>query len=86
MIKQKVTGLQFIADYSFIEEPMLQTPHYIPYVGGTLGIAIHRGEIPGLRDFLSKIRPESDLENSNDDIIVSTCIVLMFKVIFILLY
>uniref|UniRef100_A0A665ULU3 G-protein coupled receptors family 3 profile domain-containing protein n=1 Tax=Echeneis naucrates TaxID=173247 RepID=A0A665ULU3_ECHNA len=30
----------------------------MPYLGGTLGIAIRRGEIPGLREFMLQIRPD----------------------------
>ncbi|TNN65966.1 Extracellular calcium-sensing receptor [Liparis tanakae] len=39
------------------------TPRLMPYIGGTLGIAIRRGEIPGFKDFLLKIRP--DLQHNN---------------------
>uniref|UniRef100_A0A3Q2V961 G-protein coupled receptors family 3 profile domain-containing protein n=1 Tax=Haplochromis burtoni TaxID=8153 RepID=A0A3Q2V961_HAPBU len=35
---------------------VLQTPQFMPYLGGTLGIAIRRGEIPGLREFLLQIQ------------------------------
>uniref|UniRef100_A0A665UNN3 G-protein coupled receptors family 3 profile domain-containing protein n=1 Tax=Echeneis naucrates TaxID=173247 RepID=A0A665UNN3_ECHNA len=37
---------------SWTSAAVLQTPHLMPYLGGTLGIAIRRGEIPGLREFL----------------------------------
>lgn len=30
----------------------------MPFLGGTLGIAIRRGEIPGLSDFLQKLHPD----------------------------
>ncbi|XP_076002396.1 extracellular calcium-sensing receptor-like [Genypterus blacodes] len=64
VIKQNVTGLQWMASEAWTAADVLQTPYYMPYLGGTLGIAIRRGEIPGLRDFLSKIHPDSDHDSS----------------------
>ena len=53
-----MTGLQWMASEAWTAAAVLQTPRLMPYLGGTLGIAIRRGEIPGLRDFLLRIRPE----------------------------
>ncbi|XP_056466443.1 extracellular calcium-sensing receptor-like [Gadus chalcogrammus] len=39
----------------------------MPFLAGTLGIAIRRGEIPGLRDFLLTIRPDNDTLSSQDN-------------------
>ncbi|XP_076002395.1 uncharacterized protein LOC142995286 [Genypterus blacodes] len=58
VIKQNVTGLQWMASEAWTAADVLHTPHLMPYLGGTLGIAIRRGEIPGLMDFLSRIRPD----------------------------
>ncbi|XP_037631925.1 extracellular calcium-sensing receptor-like [Sebastes umbrosus] len=58
VVRQNVTGLQWMASESWTAAPVLQTPHLMPYLGGTLGIAIRRGEITGLRDFLLRIRPD----------------------------
>uniref|UniRef100_A0A8D0DCS7 Extracellular calcium-sensing receptor-like n=1 Tax=Sander lucioperca TaxID=283035 RepID=A0A8D0DCS7_SANLU len=63
VVKQNVTGLQWMASEAWTSAAVLQTPHLMPYLGGTLGIAIRQGEIPGLRDFLLKIRP--DLQHNN---------------------
>uniref|UniRef100_A0A4W6FC48 G-protein coupled receptors family 3 profile domain-containing protein n=1 Tax=Lates calcarifer TaxID=8187 RepID=A0A4W6FC48_LATCA len=63
VVRQNVTGLQWIASEAWTSSAVLQTPRLMPYVGGTLGIAIRRGEIPGLRDFLLQIRP--DLHHNN---------------------
>uniref|UniRef100_A0A3B4A7I7 G-protein coupled receptors family 3 profile domain-containing protein n=1 Tax=Periophthalmus magnuspinnatus TaxID=409849 RepID=A0A3B4A7I7_9GOBI len=52
MIPQNVTGLQWIASEAWTTATVLHTPHFIPYLRGTLGIAIRRGEIPGLKEFL----------------------------------
>ncbi|XP_058482273.1 extracellular calcium-sensing receptor-like [Solea solea] len=63
VVRQNVTGLQWIASEAWTLSDALQTPHFMPYLGGTLGISIRRGEMPGLRDFLLKIRP--DLHDNN---------------------
>uniref|UniRef100_A0A7N8Y6D2 Extracellular calcium-sensing receptor-like n=1 Tax=Mastacembelus armatus TaxID=205130 RepID=A0A7N8Y6D2_9TELE len=55
VVRQNVTGLQWIASEAWTSATVLQTPRLMPYLGGTLGIAIRRGEIPGLRDFLLQI-------------------------------
>uniref|UniRef100_A0A4W6FC59 G-protein coupled receptors family 3 profile domain-containing protein n=1 Tax=Lates calcarifer TaxID=8187 RepID=A0A4W6FC59_LATCA len=51
--RQNLTGLQWMASEGWTSAATLQTPRLMPYLGGTLGIAIRRGEIPGLKDFLS---------------------------------
>ncbi|XP_058480217.1 extracellular calcium-sensing receptor-like [Solea solea] len=65
VVRQNVTGLQWIASEAWTSAAVLQSPHLMPYLGGTLGIAVRRGEIPGLRDFLLQIRP--DLDHSKTD-------------------
>ncbi|KAM8769828.1 extracellular calcium-sensing receptor-like [Acanthopagrus schlegelii] len=62
VLRQNVTGLQWIASEAWTAAALFQTPHLIPYLAGTLGIAIRQGEIPGLREFLLRIRP--DLHNN----------------------
>ncbi|XP_037631646.1 extracellular calcium-sensing receptor-like [Sebastes umbrosus] len=63
VVRQNVTGLQWMASEAWTATAVLQTPRLMPYLGGTLGIAIRRGEISGLRDFLLRIRP--DLHDDN---------------------
>ncbi|XP_014913703.1 extracellular calcium-sensing receptor-like [Poecilia latipinna] len=57
VVRQNLTGLQWLASEAWSTAAVLQTPDLMPYLGGTLGIAIRRGEIPGLRDFLLEINP-----------------------------
>ncbi|XP_070684690.1 extracellular calcium-sensing receptor-like [Pempheris klunzingeri] len=64
VVRQNVTGLQWLASEAWTTATVLQTPNFMPYLGGTLGIAIRRGEIPGFREFLLRIRP--NLHHSND--------------------
>ncbi|XP_045929686.1 extracellular calcium-sensing receptor-like [Micropterus dolomieu] len=63
VVWQNVTGLQWITSEAGIAGTVFQTPDLMPYLGGTLGIAIHRGEIAGLQDFLLRIRPD---QHNND--------------------
>ncbi|XP_037630377.1 extracellular calcium-sensing receptor-like [Sebastes umbrosus] len=63
VVRQNVTGLQWMASEAWTAATVLQTPHLMPYLSGTLGIAIRRGEIPGLRDFLLRIR--TDIKHNN---------------------
>ncbi|XP_030600114.1 extracellular calcium-sensing receptor-like [Archocentrus centrarchus] len=57
VVRQNITGLQWMASEAWTAAAVLQTPQLMPYLGGTLGFAIRRGEIPGLREFLIQIRP-----------------------------
>ncbi|KAJ0063794.1 hypothetical protein NL108_006747 [Boleophthalmus pectinirostris] len=59
VVRQNVVGLQWMASETWTTASVLQTPSLIPYLAGTIGIAIRRGEIPGLKDFLSNIKPEA---------------------------
>ncbi|KAM9358875.1 extracellular calcium-sensing receptor-like [Symphorus nematophorus] len=64
VVRQNVTGLQWMTSEAWTAAPMLQAPHLLPYLAGTLGIAIRRGEIPGLREFLLQICPDPHHNNS----------------------
>ncbi|KAM4590217.1 extracellular calcium-sensing receptor-like [Fundulus diaphanus] len=64
VVRQNLTGLQWLASEAWSTAAVLQTSDLMPYLGGTLGIAIRRGEIPGLRDFLLQTRPELPHNNS----------------------
>uniref|UniRef100_A0A8D3EAJ8 G-protein coupled receptors family 3 profile domain-containing protein n=1 Tax=Scophthalmus maximus TaxID=52904 RepID=A0A8D3EAJ8_SCOMX len=63
VVRQNVTGLQWMASEAWTSAAVLQTPDLMPYLGGTLGIAIRRGEISGLKDFLIQLRPELHYNN-----------------------
>ncbi|KAM8769761.1 extracellular calcium-sensing receptor-like [Acanthopagrus schlegelii] len=65
VVRQNVTDQQWIASEALTTATVLQTPRLMPYLGGTLGIAIRRGEIPGLRKFLLQIRPDIN-DNGNN--------------------
>ncbi|XP_054460806.1 LOW QUALITY PROTEIN: extracellular calcium-sensing receptor-like [Anoplopoma fimbria] len=67
VVRENVTGLQWIASEAWSAAAVLQTPRLMPYLGGTLGIAIRRGDIPGLRDFLLRIRPDLNISSSSNN-------------------
>ncbi|XP_054460794.1 extracellular calcium-sensing receptor-like [Anoplopoma fimbria] len=67
VMRENVTGLQWIASEAWSAAAVLQTPRLMPYLGGTLGIAIRRGDIPGLRDFLLRIRPDLNISSSSNN-------------------
>ena len=60
-----MTDRQWIASEAWTTATVLQTPRFMPYLSGTLGIAIRRGEIPGLRDFLLQINPDQNNDENN---------------------
>ena len=57
-MEQNVTGLQWLTKLT--TDPTIQKPSYRPYMTGHLGLAVHGGDIPGLRDFLRKMHPDND--------------------------
>ncbi|XP_076850865.1 extracellular calcium-sensing receptor-like [Brachyhypopomus gauderio] len=62
--QRNVTGRQWIASEAWATSPVFLTPRLLPFLGGTLGIAIRRGEIQGLQDFLLHLRLDRDPKNS----------------------
>nr|XP_046244992.1 extracellular calcium-sensing receptor-like [Scatophagus argus] len=65
VVRQNVTGLQWITSEAWTAATALHTPHLTPYLAGTLGIAMRRGQIPGLREFLLQTRPDLHHNSSN---------------------
>ncbi|KAL1256610.1 hypothetical protein QQF64_012155 [Cirrhinus molitorella] len=64
VVLQNMTGRQWIASEAWTTSPVYHAPRFLPILGGTLGIAIRRGEIEGLHEFLLRIRPSNDKKNS----------------------
>uniref|UniRef100_A0A4W6FCD8 G-protein coupled receptors family 3 profile domain-containing protein n=1 Tax=Lates calcarifer TaxID=8187 RepID=A0A4W6FCD8_LATCA len=67
LMEENVTGLQWIASEAWTAAAVFQTPRLMPYLGGTLGVAVRRGEIPGLRDFLLQTHPDLHHNNSYEN-------------------
>ncbi|XDV29296.1 hypothetical protein PO909_032433 [Leuciscus waleckii] len=64
VVLQNVTGRQWIASEAWSTSPVFHTQRLLPFLGGTLGIAIRRGEIQGLRKFLYYLRPDNNPRNN----------------------
>ncbi|XP_067245241.1 extracellular calcium-sensing receptor-like [Chanodichthys erythropterus] len=64
VVLQNMTGKQWIASEAWSTSSVYHTPRFLPFLGGTLGIAIRRGEIEGLHDFLLHLRPSNDPRNN----------------------
>ncbi|XP_059187160.1 extracellular calcium-sensing receptor-like [Centropristis striata] len=71
VVRQNVTDRQWIASEAWTTATALHTAHFMPYLRGTLGIAIRRGEIAGLRDFLLQIRPDQNDNNIHGNSMVT---------------
>ncbi|KAG2462790.1 CASR protein, partial [Polypterus senegalus] len=61
--KHNITGKQWIASDSWSAFHMFASNEKFGIFGGTLGIAVRRGDIPNLDKFLLSTRPTSDPEN-----------------------
>ncbi|XP_030648702.1 extracellular calcium-sensing receptor-like [Chanos chanos] len=64
VVRQNVTGRQWIASEAWATSPVFLTPRLVPYLGGTLGIAIRRGEIARLQEHLLHVLPDDKPENN----------------------
>uniref|UniRef100_A0A671QB78 Extracellular calcium-sensing receptor-like n=1 Tax=Sinocyclocheilus anshuiensis TaxID=1608454 RepID=A0A671QB78_9TELE len=64
VVLQNVTDRQWIASEAWATSPVFHTQRLLPFLGGTLGIAIRRGEIQGLHEFLLHLRPNNDQRNN----------------------
>ncbi|XP_056622265.1 extracellular calcium-sensing receptor-like [Triplophysa dalaica] len=64
VVMQNMTDLQWIASEAWATSPVFHSQRFLPFLGGTLGIAIRRGEIQGLHDFLFRLRPSNDPRNN----------------------
>ncbi|XP_066566534.1 extracellular calcium-sensing receptor-like [Amia ocellicauda] len=62
--RQDIRGRQWIASESWTTSTIILTAEMFSSFGGTIGIAIRRGEIPGLKEFLLQVRPVFDTNNN----------------------
>ncbi|XP_009292025.1 extracellular calcium-sensing receptor [Danio rerio] len=64
VVLQNLTGRQWIASEAWATTPAFRTPRFLTILRGTIGIAIRRGEIQGLLEYLLRLRPSSDPRNN----------------------
>ncbi|XP_073709572.1 extracellular calcium-sensing receptor [Misgurnus anguillicaudatus] len=57
-MEQNVTGIQWIASEAWITSSVFAGSEYYPFLGGTIGFGIRKGQIPGLRNYLTTVNPE----------------------------
>ncbi|XP_014353604.1 extracellular calcium-sensing receptor-like [Latimeria chalumnae] len=64
VVHQNITGIQWIASEAWITAALFSPPKYYRFLGGTIGFAVRRGDIPGLKNFLLTVHPSSFPNNS----------------------
>ncbi|XP_039504159.1 extracellular calcium-sensing receptor-like [Pimephales promelas] len=64
VVLQNITGTQWIASEAWATSPVYHTRRFMPFLRGTLGIAVRRGKIQGLHDFLLRLCPRNDPRNN----------------------
>ncbi|XP_030621118.1 extracellular calcium-sensing receptor-like [Chanos chanos] len=57
LVKQDITGIQWIASEAWITAAKLSTPEMFKSFGGTVGFAVQKMSIPKLQPFLTSISP-----------------------------
>ncbi|XP_040611152.1 vomeronasal type-2 receptor 1 [Mesocricetus auratus] len=60
MVHHNITDRTWIASEAWITSALIAKPEYFPYFGGTIGFAVPRAVIPGLKDFLYDVHPSKD--------------------------
>ncbi|XP_034556202.1 LOW QUALITY PROTEIN: extracellular calcium-sensing receptor-like [Notolabrus celidotus] len=60
VVKQNITGIQWIASEAWITASLLSTPEMYPAFGGALGFVVQKMAIPKLKPFLTSISPYAD--------------------------
>ena len=60
VIHHNITHRTWIATEAWITSALIAKPEYFPYFGGTIGFAIPRSVIPGLKEFLYDVHPSKD--------------------------
>uniref|UniRef100_A0A3Q2CH96 Olfactory receptor C family, h1 n=1 Tax=Cyprinodon variegatus TaxID=28743 RepID=A0A3Q2CH96_CYPVA len=64
VLRQNVTGLQWVGSESWITAKYLAKKRYSGILTGSLGFAIRKAKIPGLQEFLLKVNPSKDPQSS----------------------
>ncbi|XP_066566530.1 extracellular calcium-sensing receptor-like [Amia ocellicauda] len=64
IVHQNITDRQWIASEGWTTSTAILSAETFSSFGGTIGITIRRGEIPGLKEFLLQVRPVLELNNN----------------------
>lgn len=60
LIIGNISAKTWIASEAWVTSDLIARPEYFPVLAGTIGFAVKRGEIPGLKEFLQDIHPSKD--------------------------
>ncbi|XP_003794176.1 vomeronasal type-2 receptor 1-like [Otolemur garnettii] len=60
MVYHNITDRTWIASEAWVTSALIAKPEYFPYFGGSIGFAIPRTDIPGLREFLYDVHPSKN--------------------------
>ncbi|XP_053728222.1 extracellular calcium-sensing receptor-like [Synchiropus splendidus] len=60
VVKQNITGIQWIASEAWITASRPSTPHIYKAFGGSLGFVVQKMAIPNLQPFLANVNPYTD--------------------------
>nr|XP_021489732.1 LOW QUALITY PROTEIN: vomeronasal type-2 receptor 1-like [Meriones unguiculatus] len=63
MVHHNITDRTWIASEAWITSALIAKLEYFPYFGGTIGFAVPRSDIPGLKEFLYDVHPSKDLND-----------------------
>uniref|UniRef100_A0A8C9SD94 Extracellular calcium-sensing receptor-like n=1 Tax=Scleropages formosus TaxID=113540 RepID=A0A8C9SD94_SCLFO len=63
VLRQNLTGIQWLASEAWVTASVLAGPQYHLILQGTVGFAIRRADIPGLGPFLTRLRPATTPSN-----------------------
>lgn len=60
---QNITGIQWVASEAWVTASVFTGSEYYPYLGGTIGFGIRKGQISRLGDYLQTVNPEKYPDN-----------------------
>ncbi|XP_051778485.1 extracellular calcium-sensing receptor-like [Erpetoichthys calabaricus] len=64
IVHQNITSIQWIASEAWSTSTVLASKENFISFGGTIGVAVRRGLIPGLQNFLLQVQPDFDPDNN----------------------
>uniref|UniRef100_A0A3B4ZNI1 Extracellular calcium-sensing receptor-like n=1 Tax=Stegastes partitus TaxID=144197 RepID=A0A3B4ZNI1_9TELE len=56
---QNITGIQWVASEAWVTASVFTGSEYYPYLGGTIGFGIRKGQISRLSDYLQTVNPHN---------------------------
>uniref|UniRef100_A0A3P8W0U4 G-protein coupled receptors family 3 profile domain-containing protein n=1 Tax=Cynoglossus semilaevis TaxID=244447 RepID=A0A3P8W0U4_CYNSE len=65
VVKQNITGIQWIASEAWITSSRLSTPEMFQAFGGALGFVMPKMAVPNLKPFLTSISPHADSDSQD---------------------